>query len=397
MTRPDGSPWGPVKLEALDRDAAKMDSADYAALIMQGLEEPFSWLTRGYDRMPTVWSLHAGRDFSRRMLIRKITPVDMYRYTVQLVNDDPRVYSQNIAVPPWEYRSNLPVVTVLAAPKSLAATWAGGALSLSWLPVSGAQWYEVQASGNGQTWENRGRANINALSFAVPQGMTFVRVRGANGVTEGAWAEWSGDTGILVPQPPLPALDGPYAGAAFSASWLPVTGATAYTVRVFAGGNIVPARIHQTEVPAFSYTYAMGVADGGPWRTLRVDAAASNASGESLPAALDISDPAPAVIAAEDLTAVPGVSGVTLDRTDDPETDITGYVLARGATPDFAFAQVLESRIVTGLPYTWTGLEPDTVYYFRVAAKDAFFDVAGDYANLPFGGVVTVTTQETTE
>ena len=72
----------------------------------------------------------------------------------------------------------------------------------------------------------------------------------------------------------------------------------------------------------------------------------------------------------------------------------TGFVLARGNGPDFDMSGVLESRVVSGLPYTWSGLEPGTEYHFRIAAKDAFFDVAGDFAALMYGGVITLTTAE---
>ena len=64
----------------------------------------------------------------------------------------------------------------------------------------------------------------------------------------------------------------------------------------------------------------------------------------------------------------------------------------RGLTADFGASGIAESRVVGTLPYAWDGLAPATQYYFRIAAKDAFFDVAGDFESLMYSDVITITT-----
>jgi hypothetical protein len=139
FARPDGTPWGPVRIASIGGAFVHLDPGDYAALLTQGLESPFSWLTRGYDRLPTIWSLHTSREFSRRMIIKRIAAMDMYHHTITCVNDDPRVYEQNVPVPPWEYRVQSSIPAALAAPESLTASVSGdGSLLITWLPVGGA-------------------------------------------------------------------------------------------------------------------------------------------------------------------------------------------------------------------------------------------------------------------
>jgi len=72
--------------------------------------------------------------------------------------------------------------------------------------------------------------------------------------------------------------------------------------------------------------------------------------------------------------------------------EYTGFVLVRGASAGFGASGIVESRVINGLPYTWASLAPETEYYFRAAAKDAFFDVAGDFAALNYSDVVTIKT-----
>jgi len=72
---------------------------------------------------------------------------------------------------------------------------------------------------------------------------------------------------------------------------------------------------------------------------------------------------------------------------------VTGYVLLQGATPDFDASSVTGMQIISALPYTLSGLTPETTYYFRLAGKDAWFDdVPASYAALNFSGVLPVTT-----
>ena len=104
---------------------------------------------------------------------------------------------------------------------------------------------------------------------------------------------------------------------------------------------------------------------------------------------------APAAVTAADISV--GADSITLNSVTGPspigQDGVTGYVLLQGATPDFDASSVTGMQIISALPYTLSGLTPETTYYFRLAGKDAWFDdVPASYAALNFSGVLPVTT-----
>lgn len=102
LTRPNGSPWGPVKIAWAENGLIKLDAEDFAAVLMQGNENPFPWLRNSARGVPTVWTIMEAREFTRRRwIIDTIKPTGPYRYAFTVTNDDPRVYDQHIPVPPW--------------------------------------------------------------------------------------------------------------------------------------------------------------------------------------------------------------------------------------------------------------------------------------------------------
>lgn len=195
LTRPDGTPWGPVKLLWVDGDMARLDPTDYAALIMQGMESPFTWLTVGNDRMPTVWTLQAGREFTRRYIITGITPQSLYRYKISCINDDDRVedYS-DMPTPPWEYRSNLPTADTLPEPQNLQVTVTSSAMGktvfASWSEVQGATSYEIQYGADGINWTRYGQVNVSSVTFQLGMGTVWLRVATVRGLEQSGWAVW---------------------------------------------------------------------------------------------------------------------------------------------------------------------------------------------------------------
>ncbi len=402
FTARDGAPWGPCNLTSICSDCAVLDPVDYAALLAQGGGSPFTWFTRGYDRQPTVWSLHSSAEFARRMIIKSVTPVDMYRYRVSLVNDDPRVYNQNIPVPPWEYRPNLPEVTNLEAPRELRVEVAGNPvapdLSVTWLPVAGANGYHVHYLGpdSGGEWQNLGISNLNRLVIpGVAPGIYRVRVSAFSESTQSAWSEVSGDTGSVPPAAPVPLLNAPYQAGQLSISWLAVPEADSYNINIYGGADASPARVLSTNSLSYTYTAALGLADGGPWRDIRAAVSAVNAAGQSEAGLVQTADPPPAEVPAVDIQYQTAANAITFSLTNTPAgEDLTGYVLARGATADFGIEGLLELRPVSELPYSWSGLEAATEYHFRLAAKDALFDLSGDYLALNYSAVISVSTEE---
>jgi hypothetical protein len=390
LNDPCGKPWGPVKLESLDGDLAKFDPDDYATLITQGFGSPFEWMSKGLDRaVPTVWALQSGREFSGRYIIKSISPVDMYTYTITAMNDDPRVYSQNIPVPPWEYRTNTNVSKELTAPEALSVITQGTGenrkLRVSWLPVPGSEAYSIEYSTNGMDYVNLGRSNINFAVIEPSQfGQTWVRVNAVNDTDMSPWTVWNGDTGILSPASPVVAASA-YTGGNVTLTWGAVATASGYVIQVFLPSNLTtPIRIAETTDTEWAYTLGMGMQDGGPYRELVVSVAAINVTGSSDPTEVTLSDPAPAVILVDNIQGEPGVDTLTLTDVGEVEADVTGFIIARGLFGSFTAGETVEIRQISALPYTWTGLAPETPYYFRVAAKDSFFDVTQKYDSLNY-------------
>lgn len=195
LTRPDGTPWGPVRLLWVDDDMVRFDPRDYAALIMQGAESPFSWLTVGNDRMPTVWTLQAGRDFTRRYVITGITPQSLYRYKISCINDDDRIDSyDDMPTPPWEYRSNLPALMELPPPQNLQVivtpSSSGRLLSASWSEAQGATAYEIQYGADGINWTRYGQVNVSSVNLQFGEGAIWLRVATVRGLEQSGWTIW---------------------------------------------------------------------------------------------------------------------------------------------------------------------------------------------------------------
>lgn len=393
LTRPDGSPWGPVKIASYTTGSITFDAADYTLLLTQGMGSPFAWLTGGEDRQATVWTLQTSREYKRRVIITNISQTGPYRYKITCINDHEGVDDQlNSPTPAWEQRTALPE-SQLVAPQALRGHMGGTVtapvLIASWLPVPGAASYRVDTSVDGQSWESRGSVTVNAYEAAVTVGAVWVRVCAVRQDEESAWSTWHGNTTVVAPDAPAPALVGTYAGAELSITWPRVGGDPSYVVKVFPNGATTPVRTAPIAQTSYKYTHVLGVDDGGPWRNLRLDVLAVNEAGESPVGSVAASDPVPTVTGA--LSATIGATSVVLSGLG-VAGDYTGFVLVRGATATFGASGIVESRVINNLPYTWAGLTPNTEYYFRAAAKDAFFDVAGDFAALAYSDVITIKT-----
>lgn len=414
LSRPDGTAWGPCRLAAWSGSGnggsgnggdggayeATLDAEDYASLLLDGTEAPWGWLTDGEDSLPTLWTLQTSRDFARRMLVQSVTPSDLWTYTVNLVNDDERVYGyDNLPVPPWEGRGQLPTVDSLAAPQSLTVAVGGTAaspvLEASWLPVTGADAYEVESSSDGKAWLRMGRMNINRASVSVSRGPAFLRVAAVRDDMQSPWAVWQGDTRVSAPAATEAAAS--FAGATFKVSWQAVAGATAYSLNAMAGSGADARKVASvtgTGDLEYELTPEDAVPLGGPWRAMSADVWALNAAGPGPLVTVSAEVPAPEAVTDANVSA--GADSITLNSVSGPAPigqGVTGYVLLQGATPDFDASSVTGMQIISALPYTLSGLTPGTTYYFRIAAKDAWFDdVPTSYSSLNFSGVLAVTT-----
>lgn len=396
LSRPDGSPWGPCKLSSCtghnNRYRAILDAEDYASLLLQGSEAPWSWMTFGEESLPTLWTLQSSRHFIRRMLVQSVVPADLWTYTLNLVNDDDRVYSyDDLPVPAWEGRGQLPTVDSLAAPKNLTVAIGGTSqapiLNASWLTVSGAEAYEVEVSTDAEAWLRVGRVNINRMSVSVSRGPVWLRVAAVREDMRSPWAIWSGDTRVSVPAATSPQVS--FEGATFKVSWPAVSGAAQYGINIVPDLTVV-STVRITDALEYALTPTIAADIGGPWRKVTAQVWAENASGMGPIASATAEAPAPAVVT--DASIDIGSDSITLNSVTGPG-DVTGYVLLQGATPDFDASSITSMQTISSLPFTLSGLTPETTYYFRIAGKDAWFDdVPTSYASLNFSAVLPITT-----
>ena len=405
LTRPDGTPWGPCKISAALGREAFLDRDDFELLLSQGLENPFEWVDFGQGRVATVWTIQGGREFSGRVIITTVSPMDPWHYEVTCINDDPTVDDYNdIPTPPWGHRGQTGgTFVVLPPPSGLTASGLGSPeapiVRLTWLPVAGAVGYRVEQSVGAAAWGQGENITINSIEVEASPGPLSLRVAARDSESRlGPWSRWSGDVEALFS--PAPALEGVYAGARAALSWSAPAEATgmeavsAWHLIFYEPNGFTVARAVDELPPdeeAFIYTPEMGAADGGPWRVLNVGLRYRTVRGVlSDEAELTLTDFPPTLLNA---SFEVGADSVTITEME-VDGDGTGLVIIRGNGPDFGANAAVEMRTADTLPFTWGGLTPGTAYYFRLAAKDAFFDVAGGPLELFYSAVQAITTAE---
>lgn len=392
----DGSVWGPCRVE--ERNAADglvrvvLDAEDYASLLLDEKDGPWSRLRDGNVSLPAMWTMQTARKFQRRMLVQSVVPSDLWSYTVSLVNDDERAYGySDLPVPVWEGRGQLPTVHTLSVPSGLSVSVGGTqvspVLNASWLPVNGAETYEVEVSGDGSTWTRSGRVNINRASVAVASGPAWLRVAAVREAMQSGWATWEGDTRLIPPAAVTATAS--FIGATLHVGWSTADPSVSYSVNIRSGTGKV-ASASGLAGASYELSAAEAAKIGGPWRTLTADVWAVNDAGPGPVSTATASSPIPGAVA--DAEVEVGTDSITLKSVTGPAGG-TGYVLLQGKTPDFDASGVTSMQVIEKLPFTLSGLKPATTYYFRLAVKDAWFDdVPSSYASLNYSGVLSVTT-----
>lgn len=385
LQKPDGSVWGACKLTSLSNNVAKLDSADYATLLLQGQDNPFEWITAGVDRQPTTWTLYTSNEYQRLMIVKSVSTQDALHFNISLGNYDPRMYQYNeLPVPPWQGRGQLPVEETIDAPTELKATLqSDSTLLLTWLSVPSAQWYEVQSSSNGREWVNHGRTNVPQMTIAASVGIVWIRVRAASDRLQSDWAIWSGDSSIPVPAAPVPVLSGAYSAGEALITWQAVEFAEKYVISILHDD----AAVYTESSTAQSFALTPELQEGGPWRELQISVAAVGLNGTSGEGLLAISDPAPEAVT--DAVIETGAGYISLQSVTPEPADLTGYVLAKSETTDLGLTNILEIRQTPTLPYVWAGLEAGR-HYFLIACRDAFYDLTHDLNQLMWSEVFEV-------
>lgn len=149
-----------------------------------------------------------------------------------------------------------------------------------------------------------------------------------------------------------------------------------YLVEVFTNDGV---KVREEKVTAndFSYTFDKNVADGGPRREFEVRVSVIGTEGQlsPRPASLRVFNDPP--VLPSQVEVFPNFSGVEIFFNRPSDLDFTGArVYLSPTTPVPINDSTLEYDGPDTTPIKITGLEQDTVYYFRIQLYDAFGDGA---------------------
>ena len=306
LTQPDGRPWGPCKIAAVVGQEVFLDREDYELLLSQGFSNPFDWVDFGQGRAATVWTIQSGKEYSGRMLVQSVTPLDPWRWEITAINDDPTVDEfEDMPVPPWEWRAQTSdTFRPMEAPRELTAEGLGTPeapiVRLAWLPVAGAAGYRVEQGIGAAVWGQTQEITTNSIQIEVSPGSASFRVaaRDSSGRI-GGWSRWSGETDSLFFPAPI-ILEAVFESGEARLSWSAPPSAVgmgapaAWVVTLLSPDGFSVVR--EVELPPgitdLTYTAEMMAADGGPWELLNVELRFRTYRGQlSEAAALTLIDP----------------------------------------------------------------------------------------------------------
>jgi hypothetical protein len=421
LESPNGTPWGPCRIISVTGRKVTLDAGDYAIIMAQGQSSPFPFIDRARRNGYSVpWTLQKGSDFSGRLIIQSVIPTDANHYEIIAINDSDQIDDyENAPVPPWDYRGQAsdPTNDVPTAPRGFSSTvktsGESATIGLTWLPVKGAASYYVEIKGPGSAEFTRyDTYTVNYATVRTTRGHVQIRVRAINFFgTEGPWGSWESDIDTLL-EAPVPFTIVRAEGGESEITWNNppsennVSGATfvftAYEITVLKPDEETVLRM--ASVPAFqgehtySFTYSkeMAFADGGPYREFKISLKLQmiktldiiTGPVETLAFVADILDPAPMVEG--EATFDIGTTSIVLQAAT-VVGENTGFILLRGDSDEFGMNGIIETRFTNTLPYTWDGLIPGNIYYFRMAPKDALADLKGYYYDLYYSEVLAAT------
>ena len=225
LTQPDGSPWGPCQISAVIGSEVFLARADYELIRSQGQNNPFYWVDFGQGRAATIWTVQAGKEFSGRMLVQSVAPVDRWHWEITAINDAPDTDEyDDLPVPPWEWRGQeVESAPPLGAPSGLTAEGLGTPeapiIGFRWSPIASARSYRIEESVGPALWGMERDVPTNAAQIEVSPGYVSFRVAALDSEGRpGPWSRWSGDTDSLYPPAPI-ITDSSFEGGVAWMSW----------------------------------------------------------------------------------------------------------------------------------------------------------------------------------
>ncbi len=193
----------------------------------------------------------------------------------------------------------------------------------------------------------------------------------------GTCAEWAGDVYYTYVPNDVQNLHftTDNTGTYYEMAWDKCDDADDYHIQVLYN-DIVIRELYQTETK-YTYTYENSIEDGGPYRLTTFRVKGRNIVGESFNwAEITGGNEAPPVILDVELYPVSGGCVITFTKPDD--TDYKGIVVALDTYPEFVphpsnfVFDGDTNTIMISFDGNHEPLDPDTIYYVRVAGYDAF-------------------------
>lgn len=364
-------------LDLSANNVAAMGSATIAgARLHKMVDTPYT----GLNEERTTYAFGAGTGVELYQLCRVLTvrQVGEVTYEVYAVADYDEVHeADGGAVPAYPadeeltYSYTAPVVNGLAVSQSIS--FGAPRLSIVWQPSPGATHYYVESSYDaGVTW-TRIDDPVEAHYVAVfAPGDVVIRVA-AVGLVRGPWSTWSGTIGTAVAPPPdvaAVALLEPFTSDVCRVYWAVVPTAVTYTVKIYNPSAVLVRTVTGLRTTQYEYTKAMGIEDGGPWRTFTIRVYAVGAfSDESGYAELEVSNPQVAALTGVTVSGMTNSVHVAIDPPVD--TDLAGYLVHMSTTDGFTPGPT--NQVYDGANTVFAiSVDPGGTYYFRVAGYDTW-------------------------
>ncbi len=287
-------------------------------------------------------------------------------------------YSNNVL-------ANINSLTAAATPKqvtitnptnnSINVTTSG---NITWTGLANATSYDVQLSTTNTYATKIIDANLTGTSQAytgLANGTTYyVRVRGLNSEGAGNWREHSFKTQLATPTLTSPANNAVAQLIAGNMTWSAVTGADNYLLQVSTDANFNTTVINNATLTTNSFAYtALNNNTTYYWR-VKATATGGDESAFSSVYQFKTVVGIPTLTTPANLSYCISTGGVLMFNS---VSGATAYEIQLAS--DVAFQNVVSQNLnVNGISHTYNLLNNNTVYFWRVKAKNA--DGAGDYS-----------------
>jgi Putative phage tail protein len=252
--------------------------------------------------------------------IVKIEPQTGERIRITAVNDAPIIHSFDaLTAPPLTFPSiplavpDLPVITRLFLSRIQGSLHI---IQASWFAAFGAQSYVVETSVDNVNWTSRGETPRTSIQLQVSPGLVYVRVAAVN-VYQGPWISGSILVGLVSGLAVAPA----WTGLDWTVTWWEDLNIDAYLIKIYDNSEsepILKRTVQQTEL-AFTYTYAMALADGNVNRdmlvtveTMLLDENTDTLVADGIPESLELHNPLPVFPDFEESSGVEDSSGISM-------------------------------------------------------------------------------------